>query len=143
MTAAVAGAGRPAERGEARAFAVLLLACALLFVAQWPVILAEAAGDPSIPREARMAGALMAWLFVAPLLAYAAAGLSALAVPRLDGAGARRALFGAMLRAAPVFMLNGLVGVLVGGAAFVATQIAAVAAFLLLWVRGVMRERRR
>ena len=53
---------------EDRAIAVLMGACLLIFVAQWPRLALETHVDDSISLEARMAGALFGWLFVARIV---------------------------------------------------------------------------
>jgi len=87
---------------EGRAFAWLMGACALLFVAQFPRLAREAhlsGGEPSF--AALASGALMGTVFLAPILFYALAPLGALAA-RAFGArpgwrAARAALFWALL----------------------------------------------
>ena len=103
---------------EDRALATLFGACLLIFVAQWPGLSRAAHLEPEIPLDARLGGALMAWLFIAPLAAYVIAAVSH-AVARLLGGrgswfGARLALFWALLAASPLWLLNGLVAGLIG-----------------------------
>ncbi len=129
---------------EPRALAVLMAACGLMFLAQWPLVLRAAATDPTIPLEARLGGALMAWLFLVPPIAYLVAVLSQGMLRalgrRTTAFGARMALFWAMLAAAPLWLANGLVGGLSGpGPLFSTTQILALAATLGLWLRGLWR----
>ena len=115
---------------------VLMLACALVFVAQWPRLARAAHLDPSIPLDARLAGALFAWVFLAPLFFYAMAGLMTLAlwlVARVSGASIRLALFWALLVASPVMLLHGLVAGMVGPGAQ-AALVAALAALVFLAV---------
>jgi hypothetical protein len=124
---------------EDRAFAVLMGACLLSFVAQWPALARAAHLDPSVPLDARMAGALMGTLFLLPLLAYALAGASHLVARALGGGGtfygARLALFWALLAAAPGALLYGLVAGLLGaGSSAVVTGLAVFAGFLWLWL---------
>lgn len=132
---------------EDRALATLIGACALIFVAQWPALSRQAYLDPSVPFDARMGGALMGWLFIAPLAAYVIAAASHL-VARLAGGrgtwfGARLALFWALLAASPLWLLNGLVAGFVGaGAALDAVGLLAVAAFLVFWGAGLWESER-
>lgn len=120
---------------------VLMLACVLVFVAQWPRLARDAHLDPSIPLDARLAGALFAWVFLAPLFFYAMAGLLALAlrlVARVSGAGVRLALFWALLVASPVMLLQGLVAGMVGpGAQAGLLAAAAAAVFVAVLVAGL------
>jgi hypothetical protein len=126
---------------EDRAFLVLMLACGLIFVAQWPRLSREAHLCDR-PLEVLLGGALMAWVFVAPLLLYGLAALSILAL-RLSGRrprafAARFALFWALLSAAPLWLLHGLVAGLRGpGPALSVVGAVAMAAFLWFWWAGL------
>ncbi len=129
---------------EDRALAVLMAACLLVFVAQWPALARAAHLDPSVPLAARIGGALMGWLFIAPLLLYGIAGLVQaalwLAGRRACGTAVRLALFWALLASAPLWLLHGLMRGIVGtGALTAVVGFGVLGAFLLLW--GVlMRE---
>ena len=97
---------------EDRALLYLLLACGLIFVAQWPRLAARGISGRRRCRSMRgSAGALLAWVFIAPLALYGLAALSHLAARGLRGQGtgytARLALFWALLAAAPLWLLNG------------------------------------
>lgn len=72
---------------EDRALAHLLIACGLLFVAQWPRLARAAAEDPSVPFEARLGGALMATLFMLPLILYGIAAASHLVLRAIHAVG--------------------------------------------------------
>ena len=132
---------------EDRALATLIGACFLVFVAQWPLLSRQAYLDPSVPLDARMAGALMAWLFIAPVAAYVIAAASHL-LARLFGGrgtwfGARLALFWALLAASPLWLLNGLVAGFLGpGAALNLVGLVAVGAFLVFWGAGLWEAER-
>lgn len=127
---------------EDRALAILMTALAIIFLAQWPAQMRAARLDPSVPLDARIGGALMGLIFLAPLIAYALAGLTRL-VARLFGGrgswfGARLALFWALLAASPVMLLQGLVTALSGpGPAVTALAWAVLALFLWLWIGGL------
>jgi len=103
---------------EDRALVYLILACGMIFVAQWPRLQREAYFDPSIPLDARIGAALLAWVFVAPLVLYAIAALAHLIARILGGKGtgygARLALFWSLLVAAPVWLLHGLAAAFIG-----------------------------
>ena len=124
---------------EDRALATIMGAGVLLFVAQWPILSRAAFLDPATPLEARLGGALMACLFVLPLLGYTVAQISHL-VMRLFGGkgssfGARMALFWALLAVAPAMLIQGLfAGFLGQTTAVIAVQLAVLAAFLWMWV---------
>lgn len=132
---------RMAGSGEDRALITVMLACALIFVAQWPRLSREAflSGQEA---EMLIGGAMLGWLFLAPLVLYALAAASHL-VARLMGGrgsffGARMALFWALLAAAPLWLLWGLVAGLVGpGAGLDAVGIVALLAFLWIWIAGL------
>lgn len=132
---------------EDRALVTLMLACALIFVAQWPRLSRAAFLDPSIELNARLAGALMGWIFLAPPLLYGVAALSHLAA-RLAGGrgshfGARMALFWALLAASPLWLLHGLVAGFVGaGPQLALVGAVALAAFLAIWLIGLVAVER-
>lgn len=132
-----------AGRREDRALLFLMVACLLIFVAQWPRLVRAAELDASVPLDARMGGALLGWLFLAPLLAYALGAVSHIVLRLIGGQGdwfgARLALFWALLAAAPFWLVNGLITGFAGdgfaGAAFGAI---ALAAFLLIWITSLI-----
>lgn len=128
---------------EDRAIVFLLLACALIFVAQWPRLVQQAHFDDAIPLQALLGGALFGWLFLAPLFFYGLAAFSHLFVRMLGGKGtwygARLALFWALLASAPLALLQGLVaGFLGAGLALnlVATLLAV--AFFAIWALSLV-----
>lgn len=102
---------------EDRALAVLMAGCVVVFVGQWPRLAREAhlTGQELNPL---LGGALMAWIFIAPLLLYAVAMISHLAARVLGGKGsgygARMALFWSFLAASPLILLHGLVAGFIG-----------------------------
>lgn len=127
---------------EDRAIAVLMAACALVFVAQWPRLAREAHFDDSVSLQALMAAALFAWLLVAPLALYALAALSHLAARIVGGQGtwfrARLALFWALLAASPLWLFHGMVAGFVGpGPALTLVGILALGAFVVFWGVGL------
>lgn len=130
-----------AGREEAQALMTLMLACGLLFVAQWPP-LSRLAFESDQDLRMLLGGALMGWLFVAPLAFYGIAALSHL-VARLVGGqgtwfGARMALFWALLATAPLWLLNGLVAGFIGpGPALNVVGTLAFAAFGIIWITGL------
>ncbi len=102
---------------EDRALVMLIAACVVVFVAQWPRLAREAhlTGQDLNPL---LGGALLAWVFIAPLLLYALAllghGAARLIGGRGTAYGARLALFWAFLAASPLILLHGLVAGFVG-----------------------------
>jgi hypothetical protein len=124
---------------EDRALAVLMGACAMIFVAQWPMLARLAELDPSVPLDARMGGTLMATVFVLPLLAYALAAGSHLVARAFGGQGswygARLALFWALMAAVPLFLATGLIaGVMGQTPAASGLGLLCFAAFMILWL---------
>ncbi len=127
--------------GEDRAFMVLMIACGLIFLAQWPRLSREAYLADQ-PLDVMIGGALMGWVFLAPLLLYVLAAVSILVV-RVFGqsprpAVARFALFWALLSAAPLWLLYGLAAGFLGqGTALRIIGAVALAAFLWFWWAGL------
>lgn len=132
---------------EGRALIYLMVSCLLFFVAQWPRLSREAFLDPEIPLDVRIGGALMGWIFIAPLLFYAVAALSHLVSTLAGGRGsffgARLALFWSLLVVSPVVLLLGLVAGFIGaGAAANATSLLLMMAFLYIWGSSLMEAER-
>jgi len=132
-----------AGQREDRALAVLMGACVLIFVAQWPRLARQAHFDDAISLQALMAGALMGWLFIAPLLLYTLAALTHLVARLFGGQGtwfrARMALFWALLAASPLWLFHGLVAGLVGpGVALTGVGVLALGAFVVFWGVGLI-----
>lgn len=130
---------------EDRAIAILMAACALMFIAQLPRLSREAhlvGGDLNM----MIGGALMGWILFAPLFFYLLAWVSHLILRAVGGqAGSwssRIALFWALLASAPLFLLLGLVQGFIGDG-LQATVIGALwaAAFLWFWIAGLAQVR--
>ncbi len=127
---------------EDRALVYLYLACLIILASRLPALARQAFLDPAVPLEARIGGALLAWLFFMPLVFYALAAGSRLVAGMLGGQGswysARLALFWALLASSPLWLLLGLVD------AFIATGptrkvVGALCALALVvfWVAGL------
>ncbi len=88
-----------------------MLACGLIFVAQWPVLSRAAALDPSVTFEQRMGGALFGIMFMLPLLLYGLAGLLQLALrlfsAKVIGLHVRLVLFWSLLSVTPLMLAQG------------------------------------
>jgi len=128
---------------EDRAIAVLMAACALIFVAQWPRLAREAHFDDTVTLQALMGATLFAWVFVAPLVLYGLAALSHVVARALGGQGtwfrARLALFWALLAASPLWLFHGLVAGFVGpGASLSLVGLLALGAFVVFWGVGLV-----
>lgn len=133
---------------EDRALATLMGACLLIFVSQWPLLARQAYEDPAVPLDARLGGALMGWLVIMPLLAYAIASASHAIALLFGGAGswfgARLALFWALLAASPVWLLYGLVAGMIGpGPAQNISGFVAFAVFVVFWSIGLREAERK
>lgn len=118
--------------------ALLLGTLAMYFVAQWPAHVRAAEVDPSIPLGARLGGALMATMFLMPLVVYLLAALSGVIARAFGwtgtGADARLALIWTMAVVTPLMLLAGLTQGIVGpGPTADLAQGIAGAAFLVLW----------
>ena len=133
---------------EDRALAILMGACFLIFVAQWPRLTREAFLDDTVELNGLMAGALFGWVIIAPLFFYTLALLvhwGMVAFRRAStGYMSRVALFWALLAAAPMWLLSGLLTGFIGETP--ATSMVAVLAlgsFLVFWGAGVMEIAKR
>lgn len=121
---------------------ILMAAMLIFFVAQAPAHARAAQLDPSIPLGARLGGALLAVMFMMPLLAYLVAaivsGLSRWTKWRLDAKDSRLALFWALLAVAPAMLLAGLTAGFVGpGPGLTTVQTMAGIGFLYIWGAGI------
>lgn len=127
---------------EDRALALLMGGCVLMFVAQWPR-LARQAHLSGEELNGLLAGSLMAWVFIAPLLLYGLAGLAHLAAKVLRGQGtfygSRLALFWAWIAASPLLLLHGLTAGFVGeGAALQLVGLVWFGLFGWFWISGLI-----
>ena len=136
-----------AGRREDRALVYLMLACGLIFVAQWPRLSRQAFFDDTVPLNALLGGALLGWLFLAPLAAYGLAALAHLLARLAGGRGtwfsARMALFWALLASSPAWLFHGLVAGFIGpGPA--ETAVGAVLSVVVLgfWLAGMFEAER-
>ncbi|MEX0318355.1 MAG: YIP1 family protein [Ruegeria sp.] len=131
---------------EDRALAILMAACALVFVAQMPRLAREA---HLTGQELNMllGGALLGWLIIAPLLLYGIAALSHLLARLVGGRGdwygARLALFWSLLASSPALLLHGLVAGFVGpGPALQGVGILWLVVFGWFWLSGLRQAER-
>ncbi|PID37516.1 MAG: YIP1 family protein [Proteobacteria bacterium] len=126
------------EVREDRALVVLMLACGLIFLAQWPSALRATLIDDSVPFEGRIAAAILTTVLIGPLIAYAVGTFTHLIARLFGGRGstyrARFALFWALLAASPLFLLRGLVAGFFGDHPVnLAVALVSLAAFAALW----------
>jgi len=105
---------------ESRAFAFLMLGCAIVFVAQWPQLTLRSRSE-GIELDRLVVYALLGWLMAWPLafyfLAWLTHGASRLMGGRGTPFGARLALFWSWLAASPLALLGGAAGGLSGSQA--------------------------
>ncbi|WP_137700447.1 YIP1 family protein [Marimonas lutisalis] len=126
---------------EDRALAILMAACVLVFVAQWPRLARQAhLLDQDLPQL--LGGTLMAWLFIAPLLFYVLAFVAWGLMRLLGGKGApheaRIALFWAFLASSPLILLTGLVAGFIGpGPGLSLVGFAWFVVFAWFWLSGM------
>lgn len=126
---------------EDRALVILVGACAVMFVAQWPRLsrMAHLTGEDL---QMLLAGSLFGLLFILPLALYALAlishGVIRLVGGKSTGFSARLALFWALLAASPLALLWGLVAGFIGeGLELTLTGAVWLAAFLWFWIAGM------
>jgi hypothetical protein len=104
------------DRREGRLLFYLMLACALMFVAQMPAALRPTGDAPS---EGVLAGRLFALVFVAPLVFYGIGGGLGLVLGGLrrgvQGFDVRLALFWALLASAPLGLVQTAVALVAPG----------------------------
>ncbi len=136
-----------ADLREPQVLFFALLACGLIFVAQWPGLSRAAALDPSITLEQRMGGALFGVMFMLPLLLYALAALlqGALRVlkPAVPGIMVRLALFWSLLSVTPLMLLHGALSAfpaLDGVSRVAGFAVAAVFLYMLVRATGAVRD---
>ena len=152
IVATYRGPGRVVQRllsmgpRDDRALMFLMLSCAIVFVAQMPRLSREAflSGQEL---NMLMGGALLGWLFIAPLMFYVIAALSFLVARMLGGKGtsygARLALFWAFLAASPLILLHGLVAGFIGpGPQLQGVGLIWLGVFGWFWISGMMQAQR-
>ena len=133
---------------EDRALATLFGACLLIFIAELPGLARAAHLDPSVPLAARIGGALLATLFLLPLVFYALAGISYLG-QRLRGwrgsaYPARLALFWSLLATGPLILVAGLISGFAGsGPVARIVGLAVLVVFILIWRAALAEVRAR
>jgi hypothetical protein len=152
ISATYRGPGRVMQRllamgqREDRALAILMGACALVFIAQMPR-LAREAHLTGQELNILLGGALLGWLIIAPLLFYVLAAFSHLLARLVGGKGewygARLALFWSLLASTPVLLLQGLVAGFIGpGPGLNLVGMVWIAVFFWFWVAGLRQAER-
>jgi hypothetical protein len=131
-----------AGQREDRALAILMVACAILFIARWPA-LARQAHLEGLELNMLLGGTLMATVFLAPLLFYALAFVAHLIARAIGGQGpsfnARIALFWSLLASSPLILLNGLVAGYIGaGIQLTIVGLIWFCIFMWFWIAGML-----
>jgi len=121
----------------------LVVACMIVFIAQWPRMSREAHLDASIPLDMRLGAAMLGWLFIAPLFFYALAGVSYIVARAMGGQGttygARLSLFWSMLVMTPLWLLQGVIAGFIGaGLQLTAVGILLLGAFFWVWINSLI-----
>ena len=136
-------------RREDRALAMLIAACLIIFVAQWPRLSREAfmAAEGGPPLEAVMAITFFSMLMIWPLMAYALAALTHLVARMMGGRGtwysARLALFWSLLATSPAWLFHGLVAGFIGpGIEQTLAGGLLLIAFLVIWSMSLREAER-
>lgn len=137
---------------EDRLIFLVMVACFLMFVAQLPLMarMAEqsrAPGREVLELDMLIGTAFFGWLMIMPLVLYLVAALSVAVLRilrvRVSGYGARLALFWALLAAAPVALLLGLLNGLNGpGPGTTLVGVIWVGVLALFWVQGLREAAR-
>ncbi|OED46560.1 hypothetical protein ACH42_03765 [Endozoicomonas sp. (ex Bugula neritina AB1)] len=127
---------------EDRALMILMAGCLIAFIARWPA-LARQAHLTGQELNMLLGGALLAWLFIAPLALYAIAAVTHIIAKALRGQGdwygARIALFWSLLASSPLLLLNGLIEGFIGeGAGLQMVGFVWFVVFLWFWLSGLI-----
>lgn len=126
---------------EGRGLAILMAGCFVVFVGQWPRLARQAhLSDQEL--NPLLGGALLGWIFIAPLAMYVLALLSFLICRAMGGTGsafsARLALFWSFLAASPLILVHGLTAGFVGpGAALTLVGVLWCVVFLWFWLSNL------
>lgn len=138
---------------EDRAIAYLMVACVLIFIAQWPRLTRLSSGfDLPVGADAPdfdqlIAYEALAWLMMWPLLFYGLAALSHLVARLFGGQGthytARLALFWSLLATTPIILLYGLMAGFLGPSPGTSLVGAIwVVAFAVIWMISLVEAER-
>lgn len=128
---------------EGRALATLMAGCLVTFVAQWPRLARQAHID-EVELQPLLGGALMGWIFIAPLGFYLLAFIAHLVCRAFGATGSafdsRFAMFWSFLAASPFLLLHGLVAGFIGqGVPLTIVSVLWLAIFAWFWLSN-MRE---
>ncbi|KNG95231.1 hypothetical protein [Pseudaestuariivita atlantica] len=131
---------------EDRALAILMAACVLVFISQWPVLNRRAHLE-QVELAPLLGASLLAWVFIAPLMFYVIALIVTMALRAFGysepGYPARITLFWPLLATSPLILLYGLtLGFTGPGPA--ASIVGAIwfAVFIWFWISGLRQVTR-
>lgn len=129
------------SENEGAALITLVIACGLIFVAQWPRM-ARQSFDTGEDVQMLIGAAMLAWMFIAPLIFYTIAALLGFALrlvsKHVTGYATRVATFWALLAASPLWLFWGLTAGLVGPSpALQVTGAIAFGALVVFWGLGL------
>ena len=139
---------------EDRALAYVMIACIVIFIAQWPRLSRMAAGfdlapNAEVPELSQlMAYELLGWLMVCPLMFYAIGAVSHVVARLVGGQGtwysARLALFWSLLATTPAALLYGMMAGFLGPTAAGSHLVGAfwLGALAVIWLQ-TLREAER
>ena len=131
-----------AGQREDRAIAILMAACVVIFVAQWPLLSRKSFEDPGVPLQALLGEALLGWVFMMPLVFYGLAAVSRIVAMAFGGRGtwysARISLFWTLLAVSPLMLFRGLVAGFIGPSpALMIADFGVTAAFFVIWIQAL------
>lgn len=131
----------PGGPREDRALAILMAACVVIFVAQWPKLSREA---HILQQELNplLGAQLLLWVFIMPLFFYIlsilAQGVMKLLSRPITGYASRVALFWSLLATTPIVLFRGLVGGFVGqGGVYDVVGLIGFTCFFWFWYAGL------
>jgi len=130
------------EKREDRLFILLFVGCVIVFVILAPREARLAHIDDTVPLVARLYWSAFFWVLIMPFVFYLVAALSrVISLPfhsDLSWYGARMALFWAIIAAAPVGLLFGMVAGLIGpGVQQKIVGLLWIGVFLWFWLAGL------
>ena len=140
-------------RREDRAVAYVMVACLLIFVAQWPRLSRIANGfeaspwPPEVNFEGMMTYTFYGLVMMLPLGLYGVAALAHIVAKAARGQGdwygARIALFWSLLSTTPLLLLHGLVRGFIGpGSQSVIVGVIWAVVFAYIWVQSMFEAER-